>query len=192
GSPGSETFDGSDFPALNLCSGNEARADWLVIEENSACAAVTRVASYLGSGQSEIFAQHARKSLQWICGNVDSATVDTEGGTDSGLGQGCHSVAHDRPCAHSSKARRTKVSAASSRYAAVARTSSIGLSRDRCAGVTYALIPLRIDLPMSSRSSSCRRRAVTEQAPTAIRTSCARPFSSAVKSAATMAIEITR
>jgi hypothetical protein len=51
-----ETFDGGDLAAFDLRGGDEARADWSVVEEDGAGTAVAGVATDFRSGEAKIIA----------------------------------------------------------------------------------------------------------------------------------------
>ena len=89
-------------------------------------------------------------------------------------------------------ARLTSVSAASRRYAALPRTSSIGLSTCKSCGSARADKPLAACRPSSFCSKVCRRCATSEQEPTAIPVWRITPSASVSINTETMAIEITR
>ena len=51
-----KAFDGDHAPATDLTQRHHARADLLIVDEHRARAAVARLASDLGAGQSELIA----------------------------------------------------------------------------------------------------------------------------------------
>src|SRR5258708_6989612 len=187
-----QTFNRFDYCAIELPNGSQAGTHGLPVDENGAGSAIARIAADFCPDEMKLFAQHLRKAQARIGTNRAKFTVEIERNLCCGLGL-CfapHAVAAF--CAQASRARPTRVRAASRRYSAVARTSSMGESRARCSAFTICRRPGRADCPTRARSSSASRSAAAEQEPTQTSASRILPEESTTRLAATITIEMTK
>ena len=112
-SPAAEPFDRDDLVAVRLRREHEARAHELAVEEHRARTALALLARVLRAGKPEPLAQREEEALPL---------------PDVGLGRSPLTSSSILMRRHRSSARRVSTRSACRRYAAVPRTSSIGLA----------------------------------------------------------------
>ena len=129
-----EPLDRLDAATRRLCDRHQARADLRAVKADRTGAAIAGVAADLRACEAQLLAQHVGQPGLRRGGDGDVAAVDVEGDPVRGC---AHRVAP-------STRRASTVAAASRRYVALPRTSSIGVSGSRStASIAGAGMPRR-------------------------------------------------